>query len=202
MNMAETTKKTKKRATPKKVLDTTPQPEVMIKNKPIEKPKVKKIVLHEDDLVKVKSTYYGGLLYKGKKSGEIIRWNEPGEIQFMTIRELRAMKAEHPDFFRNKWIAIVGMVDEDSAVSVDDIYKALLLTKDGDFMFDPTDFDTINSWTEEEIRENVSKLTQGARNNLIISLNTFIEQGRLDSVKKIRIFEEVLGCELLQDFRG
>lgn len=171
----------------------------IIESKPVEKAKPKKIKLTEDDLVKVKSSCFGRLFYKNKKNSETFIWENPDDIQVMSIRELRSMRAEQPTFFKNQWIKIVGMVDEsDCDASVEDIYKTLLITRQGYIDIDPTDYKSVCSWTEKEIKEYVSKMSQGAQNNLIVSLNTFIEKGYLDSVKKIKTFEEALNCELLR----
>jgi hypothetical protein len=35
-----------------------------------------------------------------------------------------------------------------------------------------------------------------ARVNLVVALNTYIEKGILDSIKRIKAFEEVLDCDL------
>jgi hypothetical protein len=35
-----------------------------------------------------------------------------------------------------------------------------------------------------------------AKVNLAVALNTYIEKGILDSLKRIKAFEEVLGCDL------
>ena len=35
-----------------------------------------------------------------------------------------------------------------------------------------------------------------AKVNLAVALNTYIEKGILDSLKRIKAFEEALGCEL------
>ena len=61
---------------------------------------------------------------------------------------------------------------------------------------DPTSFDKICSWNENEIAENISMLSEGARDNLIVALNRFIEDGTLDSRRKIKAFEKALDCEL------
>lgn len=39
-------------------------------------------------------------------------------------------------------------------------------------------------------------LSKGAKGKLVVALNTYIEKGVLDSLKAIKTFEEVLGCDL------
>ena len=42
-------------------------------------------------------------------------------------------------------------------------------------------------------------MSNGAEENLVVALNTYIEKGVLDSVKSIRAFEDALGCELREE---
>jgi hypothetical protein len=61
---------------------------------------------------------------------------------------------------------------------------------------DPDDFNRIFSMKPSEIKETVSMMSADAKLNLLVAVNTAIEDGDLDSLKKIKVFEEVLGREL------
>lgn len=39
-------------------------------------------------------------------------------------------------------------------------------------------------------------MSSNARMNLIVALNAAIRNGTLDSLRKIKLFEDLLGCEL------
>ena len=150
-------------------------------------------------LVKVKSTYFGKLFYRNKKTGEATEWEKAGDIQIMSIGDLRAMKAEQVAFFKNGWIVILGVADgSNSNATCADIYKALVITKYYENYIEPTDFKTLCSLSEREIAERVGMLSAGAKENLLIALNEYIKCGVLDSVKKIKAFESALGHSLLK----
>jgi hypothetical protein len=65
-------------------------------------------------------------------------------------------------------------------------------------LIEPANYNDICSLKENEIRNRISLLTPAARENLIIALNAYIQKGILDSRKKIKAFEAVLGCKLTQ----
>lgn len=148
-------------------------------------------------LVKVKSTYFGKLFYRNKKTGEATEWDRAGEIQIMSIGDLRAMKAEQISFYKNHWIVILGVADgSDCKATCADIYKALVITKFYDNYIEPTDYKAICALSEDEIAERVGMLSPGAQENLLVALNEYIKTGVLDSVRKIRAFETALGRQL------
>lgn len=158
----------------------------------------KQTVKIEDSLiVKVKSNFYGKLIYKNKRSGEITIWEHAGDIQLMTIGDLRIMKASQAGFFQKQLIVIVGVDDEtQNAPMVADIYKALVIDKYYENYVDPATFNMACKWEPDEIEERVGMLSKKGKENLTIALNTFIKNGTLDSIKRIRAFEKALGTEL------
>ena len=148
-------------------------------------------------LVKVKSTYFGHLYYCNKKNGESTEWEHAGDIQIMSMGDLRAMKATQVAFFKNRWIVILGVADgSDCDACCADIYKALVITKYYEDYIEPTDVNAICSWDEREIAERVPMMSPGAQENLIVILNECIRNGALDSMRSIRAYENALGCRL------
>lgn len=164
---------------------------------PDKKKENKQVTISEDTLVKVKSGFYGKLYYKNLVTGERVVWENQGEIQTMTVRELRAMRTQQPGFFKNQWLIIAGVADGERCKATPfDICKALVITEYYKNFIDPSNFDQVCDWSDAQIEENVALMSPGARENLIVALNQFIADGRLDSIKKIRTFEKALGCDL------
>lgn len=56
--------------------------------------------------IKVKSGFYGVLCYKNPRSGETFIWERSGDIQFLSMSDLKTMKAQDVGFFKNQWIVI------------------------------------------------------------------------------------------------
>ena len=160
----------------------------------------KPMQIHDGVQVKVKSTYYGKLFYQNPRTGDSTEWNDAGEVQIMTMGDLRAMKAGQVKFFKDHWIMVLGVADyEDCNATCEDLHKALMITQYYTNFIEPTDFNAICSWKPEEIAERVSMMSAGAKENLVVALNTFIKNGTLDSRKKIKAFEDALGCNLYEE---
>jgi len=155
------------------------------------------LIIPEDTLIKVKSNFYGKLYYKNLVTQERIIWENQGEIQTMTLRELRAMRTQQAGFFRNQWLIIVGVADgEDCKATPYDICKSLTITDFYKNFIDPSEYESICEWNESEINERVSLLSPASKENLIVALNQYISDGRLDSIRRIKAFEKALDCEL------
>ena len=153
--------------------------------------------ISDSAVINVKSNVFGELIYEDKRTSEEVKWNTCGEVQPMTFGSLKNMKATDLAFFKNKWVIIIGFADEHAdKYTPADIYKALFITQYYKDLVEPSDYEKICSWTPDEIRGKVSLMSREAMANLAVALNTYIEKGILDSLKRIKTFEEVLGCEL------
>ncbi len=147
--------------------------------------------------IKVRSGFYGTLHFKNPRSGETFIWSHMGDIQFLSMNDLKTMKAQDVGYFKNQWIVIMGVADDsDCGATPTDIYKALAIDIYYKNFIDPTTFETACSWADSEINEKISMLSNAAKQNLIVALNGFIQDGTLDSRRKIKAFEKALGCEL------
>lgn len=157
----------------------------------------KQVKIGDGVSVKVKSGFYGVLYYKNPRSGETFIWEHSGDVQFLSMSDLKTMKAQDVGYFKNQWIVIIGVADDaDCKAKPADIYNALAIDVYYKNFIDPTTFDEVCSWTESEIVEKIKMLSEGARQNLIVALNGFIKDGTLDSRRKIKAFEKALDCEL------
>ncbi len=163
----------------------------------LKRAKKSSLTIPEDTLVRVKSGFYGKLYYKNLITHERVVWERQGEVQIMTLRELRAMRTTQPAFFKNQWIIIDGVAEgEESTASAYDICRALAVTEFYKDFVDPCKFDVVCRWDESDIEEKTKMMSPGARENLIVALNQFIASGQLDSIRKIKAFEKALGCDL------
>ena len=156
--------------------------------------------ISDNVLVKVKSGFHGKLYYKNLVTKEPTIWEHAGDIQIMSMSNLRAMKAQQVSFFKNQWVIILGVADGESCkATAEDICRILIVSQYYENFIDPSKFDAACNWNEDEIAEKVSLMSVGAKENLVVALNGFIKSGRLDSIRKIKAFEKALGCELLKE---
>ncbi len=160
----------------------------------------KTVALHDGVSVKVRSGFYGKLYFKNPRSGEPFAWSGAGDVQFMTVGDLKTMKAQCPGYFRNNWLIILGCADgEECTANAAEICKYLAIDHYYKDYIDPASFTSVCEWSEAEIAERVPMLAEGAKQNLTVALKGFIENGTLDSRRKIKAFEKALGCNLLED---
>lgn len=155
--------------------------------------------IDDSALIYVKSNTFGGLTFVDKRSGETIDWKFCGDVQPVSMSLLRAIKASAAIFFTENKI-LVDSVD-DGEHTPEDVYNALAVGRYYKDIIDPDDFQKVCGWSVNDIEKKVPLLTVTAKENLVIALNTFIEDGTLDSLKKIRAFEEALGCNLMKSER-
>ena len=151
-----------------------------------------KVRLDDSVLIRVKS-----LIYVNKRTGDRTEWSRFGEEQSVTMGDLRAMKGTQLPFFSDQMIVVTGCDDERYPdLTPAEIYDALLVSRYYKNIVDPDNFGRIFSASEDETRQWVSQMSSNARMNLIVALNAAIRNGTLDSLRKIKLFEDLLGCEL------
>lgn len=193
--MATSKKKTSVEAT--EILD-----DVIVAPEEEEKLDLKKVTpgtvrIDDNAVVNVKSNVFGELVYVDGRSREETRWDRCGSVQQMSFGSLRSMKASAISFFKNQWVIMTGFADENAEkYTAADIYKALFVTQYYKDLIEPSDYESVCSWSPAEIKQKVSLMSAESKANLVVALNIYIKKGILDSLKRIKTFEEVLGCEL------
>lgn len=157
----------------------------------------KKAEISDSAMINVRSNVFGELFYVDPVTKEEVSWPQCGDTQVLTMSALRHMKTGAIKFFVNNLVLITGFADANAdKFEVADIYKSLGIQQYYKNYLDPTDYENICSWSPAEIRSKVELMSQGAKQQLIVALNTYIEKGVLDSLRAIKTFEEVLDCEL------
>lgn len=153
--------------------------------------------IDDTSLINVKSNVFGELIFVDPVTKAKVRWVQCGEVLQLPLAMLRNMKNGAIKFFTNQLVIITGFADENAEkYEVADIYKALYISQYYKDILDPTDYGDICSWSPAVIKQKVPMLSKGAKGKLVVALNTYIEKGILDSLKAIKTFEEVLGCDL------
>ena len=154
---------------------------------------VKPIVLKEIDpnqYVTVLNGYQGRLTYKSSKTGEIFRWADFGDEQEMELRELRNAKNTYKKYFEKNWF----MFGDDFAWVIDylgvgQFYKNAISVDE---------FDSIFEKNSDELKDIISKLSDGQKKAVAFRARTLITEGKIDSNKVIRTLEDTLGLELVE----
>ena len=180
-----------------------PKTETKVEEK-VETTKIKsvpkrRLKLDDDVLLSVKSNVFGRLIYINHKNSDETQWEEYGEIQPLSVGDLRAMKAKQPDFFKENWITIVGIESADDDyddIDMSEIYESLMISQYYQKSECPDDLNDVFSWSVDKIRETLPKMTASVKTSIIIRANELIENGSLDSISKVKAIEEALNCTL------
>lgn len=158
------------------------------------------IKIGDDVILSVKSNVAGELIYINHKTGDETHWTEYGDVQTLKAGDIRAMKAKQPKFLTDNWIAVEGIEDADDNyddVDVFAILEALGILQYYRDNFYPQNINEVFNWKEEEMRNKIPSMPKTIKDTLIISANELISNGILDSMRKIKTLEEILGCELM-----
>lgn len=135
----------------------------------------------------------GVLVYTSKRQmGYKLKWQYYGDVQFIELAELMAMRNSDSQFFSENWIAIAEDFPEKERVlkvlRVDGMYSHSLR---------PNEMESLFMLTPDEIRRKVSGLSSSMRDSVYLLARNAMETGELDSIAKIRALESALERKLM-----
>ncbi len=157
----------------------------------------KRLVLSDLDELVVKSNVFGELIYINDRTGDQFIWENYGEEQTLTAKDIRDMKARQQMFFKEDWISIIDSHSVNmSEYTLKDIYDALQVGRYYDENVIAFELDDIFSMNEKEMRETIASMSDTIKRTVVIRANDKIKDGSLDSISKVKLLEEVLNCEL------
>lgn len=193
--MANTKNTTKKKAEPKAQVAES-QPQSVQEPAPVAK-KPAELKLSDSMLINVKSNVFGELQYINKRTGDSTKWSDCGDVQTLSVADIRAMKGTQRAFFEHQWIYLMSIEDSGyEDVSAEEIYKSLLLMPYYQKMVNPDNYTDIFTWDMGRMKAAIASMSAASKTNLVIAANTCIANGTLDSLKRIKALEECLGCQL------
>lgn len=141
-------------------------------------------------IITVYNGFHGTMYYRSRKTGELYKWDGFGDEQDMELGELKNAKSSSKKHFINNWF-MFG--DEDAWVieylGIGRYYKNAV-SIDG--------FDEIFEKAPDEIAAIVNGMSAGQKRSAAYRAQQMIENGRIDSMKKISVLENCLGVELVE----
>lgn len=138
-------------------------------------------------IVTVRNGFYGKLVYESKKTGETFIWDEFGAEQDMEIGELRNARNSNRKYFENNWF----MFDEAWIVDY------LGVSRYYNFAISVDDFDSLFAKPVNELKDAISKLSEGQKQSVAFRARQMVANGEIDSNKTIAALEKSLGIELI-----
>ena len=179
------TQKAVKDAAVSKVETVVAEPTVFVEEVHIEPKKI-----DPNQIITVYNGFHGAMYYRSRKTGELYQWDGFGDEQDMELSELKNAKSSSKKHFINNWF----MFDEDDAWVIEYLgvgrYYKNAVSIDG--------FDDIFTKSPAEIAEIVNGMSAGQKRSAAYRAQQMIEDGEIDSMKKISVLENCLGVELVE----
>ena len=147
--------------------------------------------LPRDTIVNVKSITYGGLTYKSRTNNAIVRWNQIGSIQPMTIGEINEMNNYKSDFLRKP---LVILMDERAIKKfrLMSVYENVAKINNLGAVFKTGDLDKITKVIDDALSVNM-------RDILISKVRQMYKNKKLVDVNILRLLQDRLAFDILED---
>ncbi len=143
--------------------------------------------LELDTSIPVKSITFGGLTYKSRSTNAVLRWNQIGAIQYMTVAELNEMN-NYKSAFLNKPLVI--LMDERAVKKfrLTPVYENVAKLNNLKQVFN-SDMQTIERVIDDALRVNM-------RDILISKVRQMYKTKKLVDINIIRLLEKKLSFDL------
>lgn len=143
--------------------------------------------LELDTSIPVKSITFGGLTYKSRSTNAVLRWNQIGAIQYMTVAELNEMN-NYKSAFLNKPLVI--LMDERAVKKfrLTPVYENVAKLNNLKEVFN-SDMQTIERVIDDALRVNM-------RDILISKVRQMYKTKKLVDINIIRLLERKLSFDL------
>ena len=183
MPARKTTMARSKTTTPKVEREVKVEPEVAEVKKPVEKKKFK-----DDDKIPCMSITAGKYVCVGLKSDDVYRWHSDGDVVDVRYNDLvAAVRAKKAMVFKPR----VVIQDEDFIAEYPEVQKLY------DSMYSKEDLFAILQLTPAEMRKIIPQLPDGVKESLKTIAVKAIDDGRLDSVQRVRVLDEIFRTDML-----
>ncbi len=155
-------------------------------NKPEDTKQIRKY--EKEETIPCKSITNGTLLVTGEKSGILYRWADYGDVEEVEYQDLIYMiRSRRASVYRPRFI-IQDKEFLSQHPELNDLYKTLYSTKD---------LKDILNLPSSQIKRAINQLPDGAYDAIKGLAASMIASGQFDSVKKIKVLDEIFGTNLL-----
>lgn len=160
-----------------------------VKSAKADKPIVPKAV-DLSELITVKSGYSGKLIYVSPRTRERFVWDNLGDEQEIELRELRNARSSAKSYFLNNWFMF--------GPEFEWVVEYLGMGRYYKNAIKPDEFDDFFELPADELRERLTKLTDGQKKTVGYMARQKVVDGEIDSRKTISTLEEVLNIQLIE----
>ena len=166
----------------KKTIEESSKNTATIKKSTIQ-PKVK---FSSDELIEVVNATQGSLILVDSDGYQNVLDSFGDSIE-LEYGELIKLKKRYPKIFAENWIQVPPTVL--NSLGVEKYYEHFI---------NVNDFDSIFNLNDNELRKTIENLSNSMKQSLGLRAIKLIEDGVLDSIKKIKVLEEILGYDLIE----
>ena len=186
----ETTNKkptTKAKSAPAKVVEEKPvvveSEKAEKESKPARTPKTFK----QSEGIPCRSVVNGPMYMSGIRSAMPYQWLDYGDMVDVEYRDLVAAVREKNGYIMNPWVVVMDEDFLDEYPFLKDLYAK---------QYTSNDLAKILQLSVPQMKEEVEKLPKNVKDTLKGIASTWINDGRLDSIKKIKALDELLDTDL------
>ena len=155
----------------------------------IEKKVATKKEFKNDDQIPCRSVTSGELLMEGSKSGALYRWADCDYVEYVDYQDLLYATRAHSSYLFKPFFVVMDDDFISQNKELDKLYRDMYSFKD---------ITEILDLPVNEMKGVISNLPAGVKEAVKGVASTQISNGTFDSIKKIKILDEIFGTSMLQ----
>ena len=144
----------------------------------------------------VMSLCNGELVYRDRRTSRLFEFPELGDSEIMTIEELSTMKNLARKFFRNSYVTIVDVLDDE--YTLDDVYEYLQIKTNTEILCAEDMDDIILDMDIDDFRTILQNRKEGGlRQRIVERAMKLYEDGEFNDYSKMKIIKDVTKLDYL-----
>ena len=144
----------------------------------------------------VMSLCNGELVYRDRRTSRLFEFPELGDSEIMTIEELSTMKNLARKFFKNSYITVVDVLDDE--YTLDDVYEYLQIKTNTEILCAEDMDDIILDMDVNDFRTILQNRKEGGlRQRIVERAMKLYEDGEFNDYSKMKIIKDVTKLDYL-----
>lgn len=144
----------------------------------------------------VMSLCNGELVYRDRRTSRLFEFPELGDSEIMTIEELSTMKNLARKFFRNSYVTIVDVLDDE--YTLDDVYEYLQIKTNTEILCAEDMDDIILDMDIDDFRTILQNRKEGGlRQRIVERAIKLYEDGEFNDYSKMKVIKDVTKLDYL-----
>lgn len=175
--------------------------EIIQEEKPVKETKKasssrRRVQIPKDIECVVMSLCNGELVYRDRRTTRLFEFPELGDSEIMTIEELTTMKNLARKFFKNSYITVVDVLDDE--YTLEDVYNYLQIKTETEILSAEDMDDIILDMNIDDFRTILRNRKEGGlRQRIVERAIKLYENSEFNDYSKMRVIKEVTGLDYL-----